>query len=89
MAPHSSALAWKIPWMEEPGALQFMGSLGELLFISSLALHVELGDMFHRRSPVMRTKVSGKLFKQRGLASRTNRELKMLSFLSSSAITSS
>ena len=27
MAPHSSALAWKIPWMEEPGGLQFMGSL--------------------------------------------------------------
>ena len=22
MAPHSSALAWKIPWMEEPGGLQ-------------------------------------------------------------------
>ena len=27
MAPHSSALAWKIPWMEEPGGLQSMGSL--------------------------------------------------------------
>ena len=27
MAPHSSTLAWKIPWMEEPGRLQFMGSL--------------------------------------------------------------
>ena len=27
MAPHSSALAWKIPWMEEPGGLQPMGSL--------------------------------------------------------------
>ena len=26
MAPHSSTLAWKIPWMEEPGGLQFMGS---------------------------------------------------------------
>ena len=25
MAPHSSILAWKIPWMEEPGRLQFMG----------------------------------------------------------------
>ena len=25
MAPHSSTLAWKIPWMEEPGGLQFMG----------------------------------------------------------------
>ena len=26
MAPHSSILAWKIPWMEEPGGLQSMGS---------------------------------------------------------------
>ena len=25
MAPHSSALAWKIPWMEEAGRLQYMG----------------------------------------------------------------
>ena len=27
MAPHSSALAWRIPGMEEPGGLQSMGSL--------------------------------------------------------------
>ena len=27
MAPYSSTLAWKIPWMEEPGRLQSMGSL--------------------------------------------------------------
>ena len=27
MAPHSSTLAWKIPWMEEPGRLQSMGSV--------------------------------------------------------------
>ena len=26
MAPHSSTLAWKIPWMEEPGGPQSMGS---------------------------------------------------------------
>ena len=26
MAPHSSTLAWKIPWMEEPGRLHSMGS---------------------------------------------------------------
>ena len=25
MAPHSSTLAWKIPWTEEPGRLQSMG----------------------------------------------------------------
>ena len=28
MALHSSTLAWKIPWMEEPGRLQSMGLLG-------------------------------------------------------------
>ena len=27
VAPHSSTLAWKIPWVEEPGRLQSMGSL--------------------------------------------------------------
>ena len=27
IATHSSTLAWKIPWMEEPGGLQSMGSL--------------------------------------------------------------
>ena len=27
MAPHSSALAWKMPWTEEPGRLQSMGLL--------------------------------------------------------------
>ena len=28
MPPHSSTLAWKIPWMEEPGRLQSMELLG-------------------------------------------------------------
>ena len=27
LATHSSTLAWKLPWMEEPGRLQSMGSL--------------------------------------------------------------
>ena len=26
MATHSSILAWRIPWSEEPGGLQYMGS---------------------------------------------------------------
>ena len=29
MAPHSSTLAWKIPWTEKPGGLQSMGSLSQ------------------------------------------------------------
>ena len=28
MAPHSSILAWKIPWTEEPGGLQKVGMTG-------------------------------------------------------------
>ena len=39
MAPHSSTLAWKIPWTEEPGGLQSMGSLRVgLHWVTSLSL---------------------------------------------------
>ena len=39
MAPHSSTLAWKIPWMDEPGGLQSMGSLRvEQDWVTSLSL---------------------------------------------------
>ena len=39
MAPHSSTLAWQIPWAEEPGGLQSMGSLGvEHDWVTSLSL---------------------------------------------------
>ena len=41
MAPHSSTLAWKIPWMEEPGRLQSMGSL-ELDTTERLPFHFSL-----------------------------------------------
>ena len=34
MAPHSSTLAWKIPWTEEPGGLQSMGSLKSQTWLS-------------------------------------------------------
>ena len=33
MAPYSSTLAWKIPWTEEPGGLQSMGSLSLFTFM--------------------------------------------------------
>ena len=39
MAPYSSTLAWKIPWTEEPGGLQSMGSLGVRYdWVTSLSL---------------------------------------------------
>ena len=41
MAPHSSTFAWKIPWMEEPGRLQSMGSL-ELDTTERLPFHFSL-----------------------------------------------
>ena len=41
MAPHSSTLAWKIPWMEEPGRLQSMGH-GESDMTEWLHFHFSL-----------------------------------------------
>ena len=35
MAPHSSTLAWKIPWTEEPGRVQSMG-LRRVMFDSAM-----------------------------------------------------
>ena len=37
MAPHSSTLAWKIPWTEEPRRLQSLGSLRVRHDLSNLA----------------------------------------------------
>ena len=41
MAPHSSTFAWEIPWMEEPGGLQSIGSL-ESDTIERLHFHFSL-----------------------------------------------
>ena len=61
MATHSSILAWKIPWMEEPGRLQSMGSQGvghdrarmhrEFLFQDTVStfFHGVLGHAQHHR----------------------------------------
>ena len=37
MAPHSSTLAWQIPWTKEPGGLQSIGSRERLHFHFSLS----------------------------------------------------
>ena len=48
MAPHSSTLAWKIPWTEEPGGLQSMGSLrvghdwGNLAAVAAARVSIDL-----------------------------------------------
>ena len=52
MAPHSSTLAWKIPWTEEPGGLQSMRSLSRTrlsdftLTFHFHALEKEMGTHF-------------------------------------------
>ena len=44
MAPHSSTLAWKIPWTEEPGRLQSMGR-EELDMTERLQFHFSLSGI--------------------------------------------
>ena len=44
MATHSSILAWRIPWSEEPGGLQSMGS--QLDTTERLHFHFSLSDFF-------------------------------------------
>ena len=44
MAPHSSTLVWKIPWTEEHGGLQSMGSLSQTrLHFHFYALEKKMG----------------------------------------------
>ena len=42
MATHSSTVAWKIPWMEEPGGLQSMGSVRVRHTTETLHFHFSL-----------------------------------------------
>ena len=66
MAPHSSTLAWNIPWMEEPGGLQSMGSLR---VGHSWATSLSLFTFMHWRRKWQPTPVllPGKLHGQRSL----------------------
>ena len=63
MATHSSTLAWKIPWMEEPGWLQSMGSrswarLSDFTFtFHFLALEKEMAT----HSSVLAWRIPGKV----------------------------
>ena len=42
MATHSSILAWRIPWMEESGGLQSMGSQSQTRLSDFISLHRDL-----------------------------------------------
>ena len=52
MATHSSILTWKIPWMEEPGRLQSMGSQRVGHWVTSLSLSLFFLELFLHWFPV-------------------------------------
>ena len=61
MAAHSSTLAWKIPWMEEPGRLQSMVSLRvghDFTFTSTFHFHA-LGKEMATHSSVLAWRIPG------------------------------
>ena len=61
MAPHSSTLAWKIPWTEEHGRLQSMGSLrvGRLSDLTFTFHFHALGKEMATHSSVIAWRISG------------------------------
>ena len=59
-APHSSTLAWKIPWTREPGRLQSMGSLGVRYdWATSLSLFTFLVKKMATHSSVLAWRIPG------------------------------
>ena len=65
MAPHSSTLAWKIPWMEEPGRLQSMGSAKSRAQLRDFTLTFH----FHALEKEMATHSSVLAWRNQGLGS--------------------
>ena len=62
MAPHSSTLAWKIPWTEEPGRLQSMGSLSRRLSDFTFIFHFHtLEKEMAIHSSVLAWRIPGKV----------------------------
>ena len=62
MAPHSSTLAWKIPWTEEPGRLQSMGLLSRRLSDFTFTFHVHtLEKDMATHSSVLAWRIPGKV----------------------------
>ena len=60
MAPHSSTLAWKIPWMEEAGRLQSMGLLRVRHdWATSLSLFTSIGEGNGTHSSVLAWRIPG------------------------------
>ena len=53
MAPHSSTLAWKIPWMEEPGRSQSLTQLSDFPFPFPLAIIYQKYEMYITFDPAI------------------------------------
>ena len=58
MAPHSSTLAWKIPWAEKPGRLRFMESLRLSDFTFTFHFHA-LEEEMATHSSVLAWRIPG------------------------------
>ena len=87
MAPHSSTFAWKIPWMEEPGGLQSMGSLrvGHDWATSLSLFHFHALDKeMATHSSVLAWRIPG-AGEPGGLMSRVTQSRSRLKWLSSSS----
>ena len=59
MAPHSSTLAWKIPWMEEPGMDCIVHGVAESDTTEQLSLHFFLGKEMATHSSVLAWRIPG------------------------------
>ena len=92
MAPHSSTLAWKIPWTEEPGGLQSMGLLESETSDFTFTFHFHaLEKEMATHSSVLAWRIPG-MGKPGGLpsmGSQSRTQLKRLSSSSSSSSSSS
>ena len=89
VAPHSSTLAWKIPWMEEPGGLPSMGShrVGhdwrDLAAAAAVLLPIHQGYIWSSPfRPILwqawselKAQIEGNILKQEGLGWRATRGL--------------
>ena len=61
MATHSSILAWRIPWTEEPGGLQSMGSQKSQIQLSMQACTFYVYNGYHTKY-ILNIKILGKKF---------------------------
>ena len=78
MATHSSILAWTIPWAEEPGGLQCIGSQSQTwLKQQSTCVHAHTHTHTHTHTNTTLEK-EGKIAKEKDLDSRNQRDIKLV-----------